>query len=45
MTSGLCQDIRPANFVTRVQQIWFPYFVTDISSAFSTFFSCAILVL
>jgi hypothetical protein len=44
MTPGTCQDIQPANFFTRVQQIRFPYFVTDISSAFGASFSCAVLV-
>jgi hypothetical protein len=36
MTSGTCQDIQPQNFVTRVQQLRFPNFVSDISSAFGT---------
>jgi hypothetical protein len=44
MTSGTCQDIQPQNFVTRVQQLRFPNFVSDISSAFGTFFLCAVLV-
>jgi hypothetical protein len=44
MTSGTCQDIQPQNFVTRVQQLRFSNFVSDISSAFGTFFLCAVLV-
>jgi hypothetical protein len=36
MTSGTCPNIRPANFVTRVQQSRIPKFVNDIFSAFGT---------
>jgi hypothetical protein len=44
MTSGTCRDIQPQNFVTRVQQLRFPNFVSDISSAFGALSLCAVLV-